>query len=169
MIANSKMKRILRKIKTTSSKIKKNLVLSANVDELIKLINPDFILLSDCVCFRSLLNRYKKYGGVEDFEIEDKAGFEWDNTEVLVNAHFINSRISVYEMVYFTIKLIGIWSYKLKLLCPGARICFIVSCCWYNHAALVTLRFHQVRNDELPFVDKGNIERFDQPVGYIII
>jgi len=157
IITNERMKDVLNK------KRKNELIISAVNFE--ALVNPEFVEEYDCIIANGEKPNvsYEEFNDIVKKHYFDKKGYEHSRTETLINMYLENSReLSASDMAPVAFSVINIWASHLKLKDSEGSYCFTVSC----SDNYVTMRYYKLRENES--LIEGDIEKFDQPVAYVI-
>lgn len=162
MRINTKMNNLLKKIDINNISDT-----NINLNQLFKLIKPTFKIIHGCLIIdnndevepsKVNLERILKIHG-------DKTGYEASSNEMRIN-DFINSETNEFKNVLaIGFMILDIWSIRLKDSYPNYRFCLIIS----SHEELVTLRFHQIRDDENNWLS-DDLESYEEAaIAYKII
>lgn len=162
MIRYNKLMRELIK-KATEYKYEDEMV---KIDNICVLIDPKFKEIEGCI-FIELPKKevdekkyiqYVKNGRKRE---KDFTEIEWEDSEVVID-HYIEYPDEIKGMAELKLglKLQKIWANKLKEIYPNYKFCITLSydCGEYPSA---TLRFHRVREDEIPYhLENDDLDSF---------
>ena len=129
--------------------------LNYNSPNLIELINPCFIEIGDCILRKETNNKIEELPTGTN---NDRTGFEASYSHIHMIDYEEDFPLKTFEGFYFFLKLVGKWSRCLKDSFPNYEFHIILT----FDSKDCTLRFHKLRNNELPWVDIDNLNDFKE-------
>lgn len=134
-----------------------------------KLFLPQFRVEYDCVITSSGNHELLPEEEFNKSIIEmytNKTGYEASLTDTLINYYLENEEVIIQDVLPIAFTVIEVWAAQLKMLDSISKFCFFITCeSEYNH---VTVRFHKLRKAEPIWID-SDIDKYEEPVGYVII
>lgn len=134
-----------------------------SLDQLLKLLQPIIKNVHGCLvidntneikCENINLDRILKIHG-------DKTGYEASNNEMRINDFVDGNSIDFKDVLALGFNILDFWSNRLKKEYPDNRFCFIISC----ESEFVTLRFHQIRENESRWIS-DDLERYEDAIAF---
>ena len=153
--ANKKMRDLLEE-----SKIKKEEVIKISIDNLSKIMSPNFKEVHNCI-----INDINNEINVENVNFKrilsmfgDRTGYEASCNEVRINDYIdYSDEAAVLQLAEI---IMDTWKYKLKAEYPQYRFCIILS----FSEGYVTMRFHVIRENESSWLNADLDEYKDEAI-----
>lgn len=158
-IGNAAMRSLLK----SAAASKEPLALHTDVTRLRQLFLPPIKRVGDCVIIASeSVEEIEPYLDEAVQMYGDKTGYEASNSKVMIN-DFFDKPLSQAQGTRIALLAADLWAMQLKTLAPETTFRIILA----SDGESVTMRFHQVRADELGWLSE-DIEGYKyEAIGYM--
>ena len=151
MIINTKMTTLMQEVNRRKEK-------ESGADLLLTLAWPKFVNNNGCILLSDQLA--KSHASQENFQ--DETSFEAFVNHIHLNGTEFGEELKPVEIIPIAVKIAEMWQVKLSRDFSEGK--FLIILTFDEEEFEVTLRFHKIRDSQIPWINLDGIEKYVEPI-----